>query len=139
MPVGWNRPEEKTVPNPVYTLTPQRPGSDVVGAMSAALASASVIFLDHDPAYSAQLLTSALKAYDFATSYLGSYNDAIPDAAQFYRSSNYYDDLAWAAIWLGVRTGEPQYKQIAKTYYYKHWNTEAGPTVWNSYGGLIAG
>jgi hypothetical protein len=130
----WGRPEDKTQPNPVYVLSKDRPGSDVVGAMAAALASASVIFKDADPAYSAKLLASALKAYDFARNNLGLYNNAIPDAANFYRSSNMYDDLAWAAVWLAVRTGDAQYKQQAKAWYEKHWQMEDGKGVWNNFG-----
>jgi hypothetical protein len=130
---SWGRPEDKTSPNEVYTLTKDRPGSDVVGAMAAALASASVIFKDANPAYSAQLLSSALKAYDFATKYIGSYNNAIWDAANFYRSSNMYDDLAWAAVWLGVRTGDQKYKDAAKAWYDKHWKEENGAGVWNNF------
>jgi endoglucanase len=117
----------------VYTLTKDRPGSDVVGAMAAALASASVIFKDVNPAYSAQLLSSALKAYDFASKYIGSYNNAIWDAANFYRSSNMYDDLAWAAVWLAVRTGEQKFKDQAKMWYDKHWKEENGAGVWNNF------
>jgi endoglucanase len=130
----WGRPEDKTAPNPVYTLTKDRPGSDVVGAMAAALASASVVFEPVDPAYSAKLLAAALKAYDFASKHIGSYNNAIPDAANFYRSSNLYDDLAWAAVWLHVRTGKPEYKKAARELYDKHWKTEDGKGVWNNFG-----
>lgn len=74
----WGRPEDKTAPNPVYTLTADRPGSDVVGAMAAALGAASVVFKDTNPAYSAKLLAAALKAYNFATKHQGLYNNAIP-------------------------------------------------------------
>ena len=105
--------------------------------MAAALGAASVVFKDSNPAYSAQLLAAALKAYDFASKNLGLYNNAISDAANFYRSSNMYDDLAWAAVWLGVRTGEAKYKAEAKALYEKHWATEDGKGVWNNYGGWM--
>ena len=32
-----------------------------------------------------------------------------PDAAQFYNSTSYYDDLAWAALWLKRATGRQKY------------------------------
>lgn len=134
LPGVWGRPEDKTAPNPVYTLTRDRPGSDVTGAMAAALGAASVVFKDVNPAYSQQLLAAALKAYDFATKNLGLYNNAIPDAANFYRSSNMYDDMAFAAIWLYVRTGDVKYKTAARALWDKHWNTEDGKGVWNNYG-----
>jgi hypothetical protein len=131
----WGRPEDKTQANPVYVLTADKPGSDVVGAMAAALGAASVVFQDTNPAYSAQLLAAALKAYAFATQHVGLYNNAIPDAANFYRSSNMYDDMAWAATWLAVRTGNAAYKTEAKALYQKHWATEDGKGVWNNFGG----
>eukprot|EP00877_Chromochloris_zofingiensis_P004636 jgi/Chrzof1/14173/Cz08g28050.t1 len=130
---GWTRPEDVTGAVPVYVVTPSKPGSDVVGAMAASLAAASVIFTSTDYAYSVKLLAAALKAYKFATTYLGSYSASIPDAAQFYKSSNYYDDLAWAAIWLNVRTGKPEYKTAAVEFYKKHWNMENGAQVWNNF------
>jgi hypothetical protein len=135
------RPEDKTGLNPVYTIDPQHPGSDIAAAMSAALGAASVIFKDADPAYSQALLAAALKAYAFATRYVGSYNAAVPDAAAFYPSTNMYDDMAWAAVWLAVRTGDPSYKAKAKEFYSIHWRQEpqGGPIVWNNYGGKHMG
>jgi hypothetical protein len=47
----------------VYIVTPERPGSDAVGAMGAALAAASVAFKTVNPAYSQQLLDASVKAY----------------------------------------------------------------------------
>jgi hypothetical protein len=59
----WGRPEDVKGPVPVYTVTPAAPGSDVVGAMGATLAAASVAFRRVDAKYSAQLLAASLKAY----------------------------------------------------------------------------
>ncbi len=59
----WGRPEDVSGSVPVYTLTKDRPGSDVVGAMGAALAAASVAFKGVDRAYSDRLLDAAIKAY----------------------------------------------------------------------------
>jgi hypothetical protein len=59
----WGRPEDVAGPVPVYTVTPDKPGSDVVGAMGAALAAASVAFKGANPPYSDQLLAASLKAY----------------------------------------------------------------------------
>ena len=59
----WGRPEDVQGPVPAYTVTKDKPGSDVVGAMGAALAAASVAFKTANPAYSAKLLDAATKAY----------------------------------------------------------------------------
>lgn len=59
----WGRPEDVQGPVPVYGVTPEAPGSDVVGAMGAALAAASVAFKKVDPEYSEELLAASVKAY----------------------------------------------------------------------------
>lgn len=51
----------------------------------------------------------------FANKYRGFYQDKCdPDAADFYASKSYYDDLAWAALWLKRATGEKWYLDQAK-------------------------
>lgn len=59
----WGRPEDVAGPVPVYVVTPENPGSDVVGAMGAALAAASVAFKKGNPKYSQELLEASIKAY----------------------------------------------------------------------------
>eukprot|EP00879_Flechtneria_rotunda_P008972 GHRR01009394.1.p1 GENE.GHRR01009394.1~~GHRR01009394.1.p1 ORF type:complete len:572 (+),score=160.50 GHRR01009394.1:1204-2919(+) len=129
----WGRPEDVKGPVPVYVVTPSSPGSDVVGAMGAALAAASQAFATVDGAYSAKLLQAAIKAYKFASRYLGSYSISVPDAAAFYKSNNYMDDIAWNALWLYIRTGNAAYKQAALDWYTKHYNQEDGKQVWDNY------
>jgi hypothetical protein len=84
---------------PSFSVTADKPGSDAVGAMGAALGAAAVAFATADPAYSKQLTGAAVKAYLFASKNLGKYSDSVNDAAAFYRSSNMYDDIALNAIW----------------------------------------
>lgn len=99
--VQWSRPEDRAGANPVYTVSDDRPGADIAGATAAALAAGSVIFKDVDKAYSEALLAGALKAYAHAVKHAGAlYNAAIPDGGKFYPSTNAYDDMAWAAVWL---------------------------------------
>jgi len=69
----------------------------------------------------------------FASKHLGNYATSVPDAASFYRSSNYMDDLAWNAAWLYLRTGNAAYKQAAHDWYMKHYQQEDGPGVWDNY------
>lgn len=59
----WGRPEDVKGPVPVYVVTPEAPGSDVVGAMGATLAAASVAFKKVNPEYSEKLLAASIKAY----------------------------------------------------------------------------
>ena len=48
----------------------------------------------------------------FATAYEGKYSDSI-NQAYVYPSSNYLDDIAWAAVWLYERTGEQQFLTVS--------------------------
>lgn len=95
----WGRPEDIKNPVPAYTVNPGSPGSDVVAAMGATLGAASVAFKRGNEEYSKELLSAAIKAYEFATKHTGKYSDSVSDAGAFYRSSNFYDDIATNAIW----------------------------------------
>jgi len=57
----------------------------------------------------------------------------VPDAASFYRSSNYMDDVALNAIWLYLRTGDAAYKQAGYDWYMKHFQNEDGKGVWDNF------
>ncbi|XP_070154972.1 endoglucanase A [Polyergus mexicanus] len=98
----WGRPEE--LPNntvrPAYKIDPEHPGSDLAGETAAALAASSIVFANVDPEYSAECLKHAEQLYKFANTYRGLYHEAIPNAKQFYESTGYGDELAWAAVWL---------------------------------------
>lgn len=74
-----------------------------------------------------------LALHRFASTYQGKYSVAVPDAAAFYPSSNYMDDVAFNALWLYMRTGEAKYKAEGLAWYMKHYNQEEGKGVWNNF------
>lgn len=114
----WGRPEDMTMARPAYKITETKPGSDLAGETAAALAAASILFKDSNPTYSNTCLQHARELYDFANNFRGKYADSISDAAKFYNSwGTYYDELAWAALWLYRATGEATYLSQAKTHY----------------------
>jgi len=117
----WGRPEDMTMNRPAFKVTPQKPGSDVAGETAAALAAGSLAFRDSDQKYSDKLLENAKKLYTFAKTYQGKYSDSIPGAKTFYASSDYKDELAWAAAWLSAAsktTSErEEYLKDAKKFY----------------------
>ena len=113
----WIPIEQSVTPRPCYDLTPAAPGADLLGAVSAALASASQVFSLNDTAYSNILLANARDLYAFAKAYpTAKYSDSIKQA-YVYPSSSTYDDLAWAACWLFIRTGEQQFLDDAHTFF----------------------
>lgn len=106
---SWMRPEDVRGSSVVYVLDPTKPGSDVAGSMAAALAQASMLFRQRDPPYAAKCLDYAKRIYEFGSKHQGKYSDAIADAAAFYPSSSFTDDLAWGAVWLYRATGQRHY------------------------------
>ncbi|KAG7153472.1 Endoglucanase A-like 3 [Homarus americanus] len=113
----WGRPEDMTMYRPAYKLTEDKPGSDLAGETSAALAAASIVFKEQDASYSEACLTHAKELYNFGDSFRGKYSDSITDAVENYGSWGYYDELAWAAIWLFRATSDRSYLTKAKEHY----------------------
>lgn len=57
----WERPEDMDTARTTYKVDPDHPGSDVAGESAAAMAAASIVFRGRDSAYSALLLSRAVK------------------------------------------------------------------------------
>ena len=113
----------------MFTLTDERPGSDVVAAMGAAMGAASVVFASADAAYSMRLFHGALDAYDFAARSQAPFaaSGAVPAAAAgpYRASATYFDDLAWCAHWLSIRTSDWKYKMAVAELDDRHLAVEA--------------
>lgn len=106
----WGAAEVMPMARPAYKIDAAHPGSDLAAETAAALASASIIFRDSDPAYADKLLLHAKQLYNFADTYRGSYSDTITDAQQYYKSwSGYADELSWGGIWLYLATKDQTY------------------------------
>lgn len=114
----WGPPEAMQMPRPAFRIDADNPGSDLAGEAAAALASASLLFRDSDPAYAEECLRHARELFQFADRYRGVYSEAIPDARAYYNSfTGYQDELAWAAAWLYRATGEKSYLEKAEKIY----------------------
>ncbi|KAK6926474.1 Glycoside hydrolase family 9 [Dillenia turbinata] len=103
----WQRPEDMTTPQTAFKIDKDHPGSDLAGETAAALAAAAIAFKASNPAYSQNLLNHAKQLFDFASKYLGQYQNSIPGVGEFYGSSGF--ELLWAAAWLHRATGDSQY------------------------------
>ncbi len=101
-----------------YALTTSNPGTDVACETAAALASASIVFKDSDPTYSATLLRHAKELYEFGDKHRGLYTDqgGIP-AVGTYTSNGFQDELTWGALWLYKATGDQSYLDKAEAEY----------------------
>ncbi|XP_046572617.1 endoglucanase E-4-like isoform X1 [Haliotis rubra] len=112
----WGRPEDMTMARPAFKVTASKPGSDVSAETAAAFAMGSVVFKDKDPAFSAKLLSAAKTLYDFAKKYQGIYSNSVNQAAGYYRSSHFKDELCTGSAVLYKVTGEAKYLADAKSF-----------------------
>ncbi|KAI3976170.1 hypothetical protein MKX01_022092 [Papaver californicum] len=107
----WQKPEDMKYPRPVQTTTQ---GADLASEMAAALASASIVFMDNRK-YSQKLIkgASALFAFGRDKDKRVCYSKGNVDIEQFYNSSNYYDEYMWGAAWMYYATGNSSYLSLA--------------------------
>ena len=113
----WGSAETMSMSRPSYKIDATNPGSDLAAETAAALAAIAILFSESDSAYAAQLLEHAEALYAFADTYRGKYSDSISNAADFYESSGYVDELVWSAIWLHRATSEVSWMNEAKLEY----------------------
>ncbi|MED6145278.1 hypothetical protein PIB30_023518 [Stylosanthes scabra] len=107
----WERPEDMDTPRSVFKIDANNPGSEVAAETAAAFAAASLVFRRCDPMYSKVLARRAIRVFQFADKYRGSYSNALkPVVCPFYCSySGYQDELLWGAAWLHKATKNPMY------------------------------
>ncbi len=112
----WGQAEVMTMARPSHKVTASNPGATVVAGTAAALAAAAVVFKDTNPTYAETCLKHAKELYAFGDKYQ---SDAgySPAASNFYNSgSKWYDELAWACIWIYIATNDSSYLDKAATY-----------------------
>ena len=134
----WGPPQDMTMARPAFACTAAAPCSEVTAGTAAALAVGSLVFTGVDAPYAARLLAAAQGLYAFADGYRSS--AGYQKANGFYTSySGYWDELAWAATWLHLATGDPTYRDRAiaalalaqdGTYWAHSWdNVSVGATL----------
>ncbi|KAJ1422592.1 Six-hairpin glycosidase superfamily [Sesbania bispinosa] len=105
----WERPEDMTEERPLTQVNSSFPGTEVAAETAAALASASLVFMEINLSYSQILLGHAKQLFTFADTYKVSYSVSIPQVRKYYNSSGYWDELLWAGSWLYHATKDPSY------------------------------
>ncbi|XP_016454485.1 endoglucanase 17-like [Nicotiana tabacum] len=107
----WERPEDMDTPRSVFKIDKNTPGTEVAAETAAALSAASLVFRKSDPTYSKLLVRRAIRVFEFADKYRGSYSDGLKNiVCPFYCSySGYQDELLWGAAWLHRATKNPFY------------------------------
>jgi len=109
----WGPPEKMTMARPAFACTAAAPCSEVMAGTAAALAAGSMVFASSDPVYAVRLLDTARQLYGLADRTRSS--AGYTQANGFYTSfSGYWDELAWAAVWLYRATAEAPYLSQAE-------------------------
>lgn len=106
----WQRPEDMSYVRPVQRSSS---ASDLGSEISAALAAASIVFLD-DIAYSRKLIKAAETIYKFANNYpQAAYSLNNPVIEPFYNSTDFWDEFIWSGAWMYYATGNYSYATAA--------------------------
>jgi hypothetical protein len=106
----WGPPELQTTARPSkFAATPSTPASDVCGETSAALTLMYLNYKSVDASYADKCLEAAKNLYN-----LGKNNLGLSNGQSYYTSSDYWDDLAWAGVWLYQATGDNSYMDDIK-------------------------
>ncbi|CCO26481.1 similar to beta-1,4-endoglucanase [Rhizoctonia solani AG-1 IB] len=98
-------------------INSSNPSSEILGEAAASMAATSLIFAEKNKTYSDNLLQHSIDLYTRATTYQGSYMKSthpnLQTAKEWYPSSIYTDELAWAAAWLYAATKDEKYRTAA--------------------------
>ena len=122
----WGRAESMTMKRPAFKISKHSPGSDLAAETTAAMAAGSLAFRTTNPLYSQTLLKHAKELYEFAENNQGLYSNSIRNAAGFYNSQSYKDELAWGAAWLYKATNDSKYLQKAESHFIKFGLSQPG-------------
>ncbi|KAK2080239.1 hypothetical protein QBZ16_000092 [Prototheca wickerhamii] len=133
----WGRAEQQTGARPSFVWDTTTPASDLLGAVSAALTSTSLLFEGSDAAFSDELLEHAIQLYEWGKAYPGRYSSSYPSVTYVYTSSRYLDKLMHAAAWLFRATGQAKYANDAYSFWqgagsgdiYAGWDSAYAPAI----------
>jgi hypothetical protein len=112
----WGSPERSTIPRPATYLSAARPGTDAMAMSAAALASAAVAIQEESLQVADVYLQKAIALYQLAQRWRGYYAKYV-ESGKMYPSVSMYDDLAYAAIWIFIATGDENYLNDAIVFY----------------------
>lgn len=135
----WGGDQNIPGPRPAFSVTRQNPGTDAFATCSAAFAASAYLYSErgaslptspsgdqlggvpsiHNRTYSEILLRHAETLWDLAinSSPKQVYSVAAPVAGQSYPSSDYKDDIVFAALWLALAKGNASYANQGLAYY----------------------
>jgi len=136
----WGRPSQYPLnifPRQTFIWDDSTRQADLLGAVAAALASASMVYKDVDPAYADGLLAKAKDLWQWGTQSEGLYSDYHVQATTAYPSDDWEDHMVWGAAWLYRCTGDASYLTAAQKYWTMR-SSRSGQNPYASWGSLWA-
>jgi hypothetical protein len=121
----WGSPERCMLARPATYLSSTRPGTDVMAMSAAALAAAAVAIQDESMEVADMYLGEAMALYQLALQWPKGYYARFVESGKRYPSVSMYDDLAYAAAWLYMATGQQSYLDSAVKFYRQHTSAES--------------
>lgn len=85
--------------------------------MAAAMAAGYLVFKDEDPALAKSYLEHAESLFKLADSTRSNKDQGVTGDGNYYKCSDFYDDLFYAANWMYKATGEQKYLDLAEKDY----------------------
>ncbi len=92
--------------------------------MAAALAAGYLVFKDQEPTLAENYLTHAESLFKLADSTRSNEDQGRTGAGGYYKCSDFYDDLFYAANWMYKATGDQKYLDLCETDYIPQFPTE---------------
>ncbi|GAB5037246.1 beta-endoglucanase [Nannochloropsis oceanica] len=128
----WGSAETMSMDRPSYAVGRGRQaGSDAAAEAAAALAATSLVFAQHgDTVYANKLKATAMSLYALADATRGGFSISEP----FYKSSDWRDEMAWAAAFLYEATQDEDYLKAAESWYEQGGLHQAWAFSWDSKG-----
>lgn len=150
--VYWGGDQDIPTTRPSYTVTRQKPGTDIFGSCASALTSASMLYAGtalplgpnsngtaaslRNTTYSQTLLKRAETLFNLAQTATPQqvYQTAVPQVKWAYPSTDYADELVLSSTFLAMATGNKTYSDYAQTTYTaNHFPFSNGALNWDQH------
>jgi endoglucanase len=161
MDTYWGGDQNIPSPRPAYQVNRTSPGTDAFAAAAAAFAAGSFLYSGgvlpanasspgistnstplasiKNATYATALMQRAVSMWDLATTStpMQVYQTVVPQVNDAYPSTDYFDDLTLAGLWLAIATGNKTYADTATTFYGQMLTSPNTPNVDGKLGGPL--
>jgi hypothetical protein len=127
--VWWGSPEVYMRKYVLQGGTEDRPYDEItctstVAQMASAMAAGYIVFKDENPELAASYLEHAESLFQLADTTRDNSDQGVQGGGNYYKASDFYDDLFYAANWMYMATGEQKYLDLCESDYIPNFATE---------------